>query len=115
MDLHDIEARAKRPLRRRAEGTDDPLDIVDGQRTRDRIGRRKWFAGRADWRPPAVRAIDSRDALPRRRRAPLAPGMRQLHPSRAFLLVNEPDDPRQSLDVPIIVDAEIPRADSPFR
>jgi hypothetical protein len=43
--------------------------------------------------------------LSRRVRAGFAPGMRQLHPGRATLLMNKPHDPGQRLNVIIFPDA----------
>jgi len=40
--------------------------------------------------------------------------MRQLHSRRAFLSVDEPDDPREPGDVPVVVNPEILRADAAF-
>src|SRR5467141_4073618 len=110
VNLNDTEARFASTARRGGKSRNDVLNTVDRERFRHRKVCAEGQRARCnDVVPTAFAFGNSPVAFPRRVRAGLAAGMRQLHPSHAALLMNKPHDPSQRLNVIIHPDAQVLR------
>ncbi len=101
---------------RGGEGGDHARDAGFVQLLRRLVaGREGKRAGRDDGVPAAVRRPDRPAAQPGRRRGGLAPGVRQLEARHAALRGDERADAAQGLDLGIVPQAEVGRADAALR
>src|SRR5580692_10040875 len=106
LNLNDTEAGFTRTARGGGKSENDVLNAIDRERLWHRIAfSEKQWARRNDVVPPAFTFGNLSVTFPRRVRAGFAPGMRQLHPSHATLLMNKPHDPSQRLNVFVFPDA----------
>ena len=113
VNLDHTEARLAGASRRLGKGGDGVADAVRRQGRRHRVVAGKCDgAGRHDVGPAAVRHGNGAIPAPRPAGAGLAAGVRQLDAGDAAVFVDEPDDPRQRLDVVVGPDAEVLRADA---
>src|SRR5690242_2401381 len=112
MNLHDLEARLQRPPRGLCEFAHDGADLLFAEHQRRLVSFVERDRTRSHGCPAALLVRNWADALPRRRRRGLAPGVRQLDPRDATLRVQEAHDPRMGLDVAVAPNAQILRADA---
>src|SRR5258708_5669987 len=109
VNLDETEARFTGTTCGRGKSRNDALNTVGRERPGHRIASREsQGAGRNDILPPPF--TFGHRSVPRRRRisARLATGMCQLHSSHATLLMNEPHDSGQRLNMIIHPDAQVP-------
>ena len=113
VNLNHPEAGVTGATRGLREGRDDLLNAVARQRLRHgiTIGERQRTRGHDVFPAPCLFGNRS-VAFPRPVRAGFASGVRQLHAGDAALRMNEPDDPRQRLDVIVLPDAKVLRTDA---
>ncbi len=116
VNLQNTKARAKRSPRRGGKLIDDTRDLFRVERMRDEpaVSERNCAWGH-DAFPSAVLRSHGFAAFPRRRRARLESGMRELHAGYRAVRVNELDDLAQFRNVFVAVNAEIHRGNAPFR
>jgi hypothetical protein len=96
----------------RSKRFDNPADFLFSQRTRRCVIMIEGNGARCDWRPSALRFRDRSSAFPRTRRAGFAPGVRYLNSSQGALLANKTGDSRKKLDVLVLPDSKVVRADA---
>jgi hypothetical protein len=114
VDLDGGVAGGVRALRGGDELLDDRVNAVGVQLLRRGVLSRKRKRRRADDQPAPVVWRQRRLRFPATPHAGLSPGMRELDRHRAALLISKAHDTRQRLDLPVVPQAEIARADAPF-
>jgi hypothetical protein len=112
VQLHDVEPGLEGAAGGVTKGVDDRHDAGRRQRTRCRIVRGKRLGSGADWLPSTLLRRDRAAAVPWPRRARLSPGVRELRTRQRLLRVDEADAAREPLDVRVLVDPEVLRADA---
>ena len=116
MDLDHLETGLKGAVCRHAEGTNNVLNAHPVQFIGRLAAGIEWDGTRADDRTPSTHRLrDRHSALPRRRRARLASGVRQLDSGGRSVLPDKCRDTGQLLDVIVRVDPEIAWADPAAR
>src|SRR5258708_3575757 len=116
VNLNDAEARFTGTTCGGGESRNDVLNTIDRERSGHRIASGESQRARGhDIVPTPFTFGDRSMACPRRVRAGLAAGMRQLHPGHAALLMNKPRDSSQRLDVFVHPDAQVLRTNPALR
>src|SRR5437899_2532901 len=116
MNLDDAEPRLTSPAGGGGKTSNYVMNAIKCERLRHRIIVGETQCAWGDNFFPATFALEnSSRRLPWPACAGFAAGMGQLHSGDAPLFMNEPDDSTQHLDVPVVPDAEVLRADPSLR